>query len=244
MTTPLFICRQRRLSSGRPSRHACGAGRAVDVGTFVPLRQGNRPEAGRRHGILAVVPFLLPRRRVLVGLASAAGLTAGVIGGAVALTGCTSGSGAPVPTGSVAPDADETARLAAADRERALAAQATALAARPGTSRAVAAAAGIATAAHTAHIGALLQGLPRQPTAGASRASGASGASPSTSGTPGTASSPAAAVTAAGLVRAEIAAAAVHQAALDPVSGPLARLVASVAASDAALASTLRRAAE
>ena len=61
--------------------------------------------------------------------------------------------------------------------------------------------------------------------------------------TPSTSASsppPAAPVTAASLARAELAAAAAHQALLAPLSGALARLLASVAAGDAALAASLR----
>jgi hypothetical protein len=191
------------------------------------------------------VPSLLPRRRALVTLAWAAGLTAGGAGGALSLTGCTSGSNGPAPSGSATPDADDRARLAAARIELVLAAQASALAGRPGTSRALAAAAGVATAAHTAHVAALLEGVARQLTAAAStssRSSASSASSPSSasSAPTGPAGSTGAPVTAAGLVRAEDAAVAAHQGALGPVSGPLARLVASVAASDAALAAVLR----
>ena len=71
--------------------------------------------------------------------------------------------------------------------------------------------------AHQAHAAALLEGL-----------------------TPAPSRAPAAALTAVALAQAQTAAAARHLTALAGVSGPLARLLASIAASDAALASTVR----
>ena len=75
-----------------------------------------------------------------------------------------------------------------------------------------------AAAAHSAHVAALLEGLPTA----------------SATPRPGLALSPAA------LAAAETAVAAKHQAALPPVSAELARLLASIAASDLSFAATLR----
>ena len=148
----------------------------------------------------------------------------GAAGGAVVLlgvgtlAGCTSGAPGPGPNPSATQTvtADELARRTAAAHETALADIATATAKALRTAPTGPAIAFSATA-HQAHAAALLEGL-----------------------TPAPSRAPAAALTAVALAQAQTAAAARHLTALAGVSGPLARLLASIAASDAALASTVR----
>ena len=141
-----------------------------------------------------------------------------VLLGAGTLTGCTSRSPGPGPNPSATQTvtADEIARRTAAAHETALADIAAATAKALRTTPAGPAIAFAATA-HQAHAVALLEGVSQAP----SRA-------------------PATAVTAVALAQAQTAAGARHLSALPGVSGPLARLLASIAASDAALASTVR----
>ena len=120
------------------------------------------------------------------------------------------------PKAAAAVTADELARRTAAAHETALADIATATAKALRTAPTGPAIAFSATA-HQAHAAVLLEGL-----------------------TPAPSRAPAAALTAVALAQAQTAAAARHLAALPGVSGPLARLLASIAASDAALASTVR----
>jgi hypothetical protein len=188
--------------------------------------------APHRHGILPAVPAASPVTR-RTALAAGVGTV-----GAIALAGCTSGSDTPGPSTPARPSADEVARRAAAGQEEALAAQSRLLATSLSAGRPVLAAVDLAAAAHAAHATALLAGLPGP---GASR--------PATSGSPtataGGTSTPTAAVppTPSQLAAAQLAAAAQYQAALGPLSGPVARLIASVAASDASLAAAVHAAA-
>ena len=162
--------------------------------------------------------------------------------GAVALSGCTSGSDQPAPPTPSRPSADEVARRTVATTEQALLATTRLLSSNlPAGRVAVRRVADLAAAAHAAHVTAMLQGLP-QPSASSGSGSGSasSGASTATGqATPGTPVPP----TTTSLATAQAAAATAYQALLGPVTGPLARLIASVAASDAALASALRGAA-
>jgi len=166
---------------------------------------------------------VLTRRAALVGALSLSAALA-------ACTGGSEGAGPTGPSGSPSPSPDDLARIAAATRERVLATMAGTLADARASSAAVAEAARAAQVAHLAHADALVP-----LTSGGSTSSSPSGTS-SGSGS----STPAAPVTAASLARAQVAAASAYQAALGPVSGGLARLLASVAAGDAALASSLR----
>lgn len=144
----------------------------------------------------------------------------------------------PGPTSEPRPGADESARRTAAATELMLAGLTRALSTRFATDKALAAAALTAGRAHDAHAAALLEGLStsRSPKpSGSSSASTSPSASSSAPALPATAS---AAVTA--VVQAETSAAAGHQHALSGVSGPLARLLASVQASDLAVAASMR----
>lgn len=170
------------------------------------------------------VPLRLSRRSVL-----AAGLVVAASGAPGALAGCTAGSTtiAPGPTSGPKPGADETARRVAAATERLVAQMATAIATRYAANKSFAARCQDAATAHAAHSTALLEGL----SAGPSATSSATGP-PAIGSTALTA--------AANLVQAQTTAATSHQGAMDQVSGDLARLLASVAASDLAFASVLR----
>jgi hypothetical protein len=173
----------------------------------------------------------LSRRSALAGalaLASTAGLSA-----------CTSGSSSqpPGPTQEPTPGADERARRTAAAGEQSLALLAVTVSARFAAQKALAARCRAAGAAHTAHSEALLEGLSPVASTSASSSS-ASSTSPSSSSPPPLPTSPQSAV--AALTRAQSVAAVSHQDALALVSGPVARLLASVAASDLAQAATLR----
>jgi hypothetical protein len=166
-------------------------------------------------------------------LAGALGLSAAA-SAPVVLAGCTSGSPNPGPSGSTPgrPSPDDLARTAAAAQERALAAQATAVLAGGTLSASLRAAVTGAQTAHVAHAQALLpssSGSPSNRPSGSASATGGTGAVTTTA-------------TASALARAEVATASAHQAALGPLSAELARLLASVAAGDAALASSLRAA--
>jgi hypothetical protein len=140
---------------------------------------------------------------------------------------CTAGSTAPTPgpTSEPTPGADETARRAAAASEQWLALLAGAVATNSVAQQAATAVARAAAAAHDAHSRALLEGLPpapsRSPTAGSTIPSILKEA-------------------AAALIRAQTAAGRSNQDSLHLVSGPTARLLASVAASDLAYAAALR----
>lgn len=146
-----------------------------------------------------------------------------VVSGSGLLGACTGGTPTPGPhpSDTPSPDVDEAARRAAASTEQALAdsAGATAAALR---SNAAGPLLTLAASAHQAHAAALLEGL-----------------SPSTGVTPSASSRP---TTATKLAAAQTAASGRHRAALPEVSGSLARLLACVAASDAAFAATLRAA--
>jgi hypothetical protein len=169
-------------------------------------------------------PAAPTRRRVLAGGAGALGLLAVAPS---TLAGCTTGSGPTPPGPGPTPSADEAARRTAATSELALADLATAVpAATSGPSAALTARLAQAAAIHRAHAAALLEGLP------------AATPSPTTSGR----TSPSAVASPRALVTAQAAAATAYQRALLPLSGPTARLLASVAASDAALAAMLRAA--
>lgn len=178
------------------------------------------------------------RRSALAGSAAAA--AALVLDGG--LTACTSGSTAvpPAPSRARRPSVDETARRTSGATETSLAGLARAVAntfsAGPEAGQRAAASlvalSSAAEAAHSAHATAVLRDLPVVPAAPA--ASTATTASPPPA-VPGTVRAAASA-----LVRAQDAATAEHLAALPAVSGTLAALLASVAASDVAFASTLR----
>ncbi len=169
------------------------------------------------------VPVRLSRRSVL-----ATGLGVATAG---ALAACTAGSSStpPGPTSGPRPGADETARRAAAATERVVAQLATAIATRYAADKAFAARCQDAATAHTAHSSALLEGLPAGPS---------TTSSPLATGAPGIGST--APTAAANLVQTQTIAATSHLGAMDQVSGGLARLLASVAASDLAFASVLR----
>lgn len=187
---------------------------------------------------------LLSRRSALAGSAALA-----VAGG---LSACTAGSTAlpPGPTGSRRPSVDEVTRRAAGAAETSLAELAAAItgtysgppAAGQRDAGTLVALTAAAQAAHVAHATALLRDLPASAAATATATpTGTTTPAPSTSPTatapavPGTVRAAAAA-----LVRAQGAATAAHLAALPAVTGPLAALLASVAASDVAFASSLR----
>jgi hypothetical protein len=130
---------------------------------------------------------------------------------------------------------DETARRAAAVTEQALAVLAGQVAENYAAKTTLAARAGAANAAHTAHAAALLEGLPATPTPTGSPTPASPAVTPQVGPVPATAAGAALA-----LARAETAAAASHLAAMTGTSGPVATLLASVAASDLAFAASLR----
>lgn len=177
---------------------------------------------------LAAPPVRPPRlsRRSLLG--TAVGLVA-----AVPLAGCTSGSGAG-SSASATPDPDEVARRTAAAAEQLLADQAAAtVAAHP----ALAARVTPAQRAHQAHADELTRGLPATSRTPAPGGSGGPTV-PASPSAPVVPVAPSAAL--AGLATAQTAAATAITARLGAVSPDLARLLASVAASDTAFASLLR----
>lgn len=170
------------------------------------------------------MPPATSRRALLRGfVAVGATLTGGTL-----VAGCRSGSDRPGPTST--PDPDRVARAEAAATEDSLRRLAAAVASRHPSLSPVATP---AAAAHAAHAAALRESLPSSPAP--------SGSTPAaTTASPGPAVPATAAAAATALARAEDAAAAAHLAGLGPVSGSLARLLASVAGSDAAFASLLR----
>ncbi len=164
---------------------------------------------------------LLPRRTLL-----AAATLGALASGLTACTGTSEGGTAPSP-----PTVDEQARRTAADQESGLAEQARLTAQRHPTLTAAA----VAAVAHQAHVDALQETL--------------SQSAPSPSGATGPSSSPGAGqiprdrrAAARALADAQVRAAASHRGALaDPgVTGDVARLLASVAASDDAFARAVR----
>lgn len=167
-------------------------------------------------------PVPLTRRAVLGGFAA---LTA-----AVPLAGCSTGPD-PGPSASPTPDPDEVARRTVAAAESQLAAlAASTVTAFPALAPRVTP----AQQAHQAHADELLAGLPT-----ATSSATASGSPAVTSpAAPVVPASPTAAL--AALATAQTAAATAATARLGTVSGDLARLLASVAASDAAFAALLR----
>jgi len=172
-------------------------------------------------------PVPLTRRAVLGGFAA---LTA-----AVPLAGCSTGPDTG-PSASPTPDPDEVARRTAAAAESQLATlAASTVTAFPALAPRVTP----AQRAHEAHAEELLAGLPSasaSPSTGSSAASSGAAAPPPAG--PVVPASPAAAL--ATLATAQTAAATAATARLGTVSGDLARLLASVAASDAAFAALLR----
>lgn len=116
----------------------------------------------------------------------------------------------------------------AAATERLVAQTATAVATKYAANKSFAARCQDAATAHAAHSTALLEGLSAGPSATSSTATGP----PAVGST--------ALAAAANLVQAQTTAATSHQGAMDQVSGTLARLLGSVAASDLAFASVLR----
>ncbi len=166
----------------------------------------------------------LPRRSVL--LASGAGLLAF---GAAA---CSAPSDRVAPPPS--PTIDERARSRAADQEQRLAE----LASRTADAHPTITWAAVAGRAHSAHAQALREGLAPSPSADGSSSPGAS-TSPRAS-TPASPASPSTAARA--LAAAELAAGRDHRRALTEagITNDVARLLASVAASDAAFSRTLR----
>jgi hypothetical protein len=183
----------------------------------------------------------LTRRALLTGAAGVSALGA--------LSSCTS-SPSPTPPGPTAeprPGADETARRAAAATEQSLAVLAAAVGSAYPSHPALLAACRDATGAHTRHAERLLAGLPASSSSSSPSPSGqavgtpsGAGAAPSGSAT----ATPAVAGTAQGaalsLAQAETDASGQHQAALGAVSAAAARLLASVAASDAGYAARVR----
>jgi hypothetical protein len=171
------------------------------------------------------VPAPLTRRTLLAGLV-AAGTTAA----------CTGSSAPPAPP--PRPTVDQLARAAAVARERELSRLASAaLGAYPAMT-----AARTALGFHAEHVRALSETLTPSPTAthsasGSVRVSASTG-SPTTSASRTTGSRTA---TARSLAAALLEGADAHRSAAGGVSGDLARLLASIAASDSALAAVLRR---
>jgi hypothetical protein len=165
---------------------------------------------------------LLTRRALLGGLAALAAV--------LPLAGCSTGQDAG-PSASPTPDPDEVARRAVAAAESQLAALAAwTVTAFPALATRVTP----AQQAHEAHANELLAGLPT-----ATPSATTSGSPPVTSSAaPVVPASPAAAL--AALTTAQTAAATAATARLGTVTGDLARLLASVAASDAALAALMR----
>jgi hypothetical protein len=219
----------------------------------MPQRARSARGPPRGHAILPHVtgpaPAHLSRRSALAAAAAAAGaLTA-----AGGLSACTAGSTAvpPGPSRTSRPSVETTARRRAGATETALAALAGAIATtyadKPAANQrgaadlvALSQAAG---GAHLAHATALLHGLP-DATAGPTPGSAPPASTSSPSSGP-SASAPAAVpatvrAAASALVIAQEGAAAQHLSSLPEVTGTLAALLASVAASDAAFASTLR----
>ena len=232
---------RRRRPRGPPPRVLVRGSPLTRAHPLVVVGRKTRPSRvsvaarDRSHAILPCVPRTAPavvsRRAALAG---AVGLAAGA-----GLAGCTSTPKKPKPPGPTSeprPGADETARRAAAAREQEAATLAGTVATSVATHRELAAAASAAATVHAAHAAALLEGLKalRSPTA---TPSASVTASPSTSSIAVPASA------AAGQLAAlQTSVATAHQGALDGVSGPLARLLASVAASDLAHAARVRRA--
>lgn len=174
------------------------------------------------------------------------GATVAALAAGGSLAGCTAGSTAtpPGPSQVRKPSADEVARRAAAAAESDLATLAAAIGTAFATKTSAAALVArtrSAAGAHTAHATALLQGLPAVPAASPSSSGAATGTASPTGSPSGAPTVPAkASAAAAALVLAQTGAARAHLAAMGTVSGVAARLLASVAASDLAFASTLR----
>ena len=165
-------------------------------------------------------------------------LGSGGLAVAALVAGCTSGGDEvePDPTRTASPD--ELARVAAAGRERDLEGLATAVA----TTYPGAAAAQAAAATHAAHAAALEETVPATPSPPADTSGSPSGSASATAAPgPSVPGDRGSAVKA--LAEAQRQAATAHLAALPDVSGELARLLASVAASDEALASVVGAAA-